>query len=239
VTQVSTHSLFASPWRALADQTVDSKTQYGNELGLDLQSENLMAIRNQFAMERHYAALVKLLALAQNNQATYAFAWSTQGAEKTRARIWQDAMAVIGVVDQQMAEDTMDHGISHMYVGKTIAAQLQSLPEDIFIKSGIQVKPGIFRLGRLFGRYEVYYTPKIVLENVGAGTAQILCIGRSTQVARCPIVMGDAVAPTYMPLAMQQDMKYRQGFYARNFTAVNPHIPSAKGAALINITGLV
>ncbi len=236
VTQVNTYSLFASPWRALADQTVDSKTQYTNELSLDLQSENLMAIRNQFAMERHYASLFKLLALAKNNQGTYDFAWPTQSSQKTRARIWQDAMAVIGVVDQVMAENTMDHGITHMYVGKNVAAQLQSLPSDIFVSSGIQVRPGIFRLGRLFGRYEVYYTPKLLSDSASA--SQILCIGRSTQVSRCPIVMGDAVAPTYLPISMQEDMKYRQGFYARNFTEVNPHYPSAMGAALINITNL-
>src|SRR5690606_7187100 len=118
--QVSTYSLFASPWRALTDQTIDSKTQYSNELSLDLQSENLMAVRNQFAMERHYGSLFKLLALAKNNAATYDFAWATQGVEKTRARIWQDAMAIIGVVDQVMAENTMDHGITHMYVGKNV-----------------------------------------------------------------------------------------------------------------------
>lgn len=236
ITQVSTFSLFATPWRCLADQTVDSKTQYTNELGLDLQSENLMAIRNQFAMERHYSSLGKLKSLAVNNSATYNFDWAGQKAEKTRARIWQDAMATIGVVDQQMAENTMDHGISHMYVGKNVAAQLQSLPSDIFVSSGVQTRPGVFRVGRLFGRYEVYYSPKVVDD--AANTAQILCIGRSNQVARCPIVLGDAVAPTYLPLAMQQDMKYRQGFYARNFTSVNPHQPSAAGAALINITNL-
>jgi hypothetical protein len=236
MTQVSTFSLFATPWRAICDQTVDSKTQYGNELGLDLQSENLMAIRNQFSMERHYAALHKLKALALNNAQTYDFDWTSQKVEKTRARIWQDAQAVIGVVDQQMAEDTMDHGITHMYVPKKTAAQLMGLPRDIFEPSGIVARPGIYRIGRLFGRYDVYYTPKGLTETTTA--SQILCVGRSPQVARCPIVLGDAVAPTYLPLAMDTSMKYQNGFYARNFTSVNPHIPSAKGAALINITNL-
>lgn len=236
MTQVSTYRLFATPWRAICDQTVDSKTQYGNELGLDLQSENLMAIRNQFSMERHYSAINKLMALAINNSQTYNFDWSGQKAEKTRARIWQDAQAVIGVVDQQMAEDTMDHGITHMYVPKKTAAQLLGLPRDIFVPSGIVARPGIYRLGTLFGRYEVYFTPKGLTESATA--SQILCVGRSPQVARCPIVLGDAVAPTYLPLAMDTSMKYQNGFYARNFTSVNPHIPSAKGAALINITNL-
>lgn len=236
MTQVSTFSLFANPWRAICDQTVDSKTQYGNELGLDLQSESLMAIRNQFAMERHYSAINKLMALAVNNSQIYNFDWAGQKAEKTRARIWQDAQAVIGVVDQQMAEDTMDHGITHMYVPKNTAAQLLGLPRDIFEPSGIVARPGIYRVGRLFGRYDVYYTPKGLTETSTA--SQILCVGRSPQVARCPIVLGDAVAPTYLPLAMDGSMKYQNGFYARNFTSVNPHQPSAKGAALISITNL-
>lgn len=236
MTQVSTFSLFANPWRAICDQTVDSKTQYSNELGLDLQSESLMAVRNQFAMERHYNAIKKLLALAINNAQTYDFDWSGQKADKTRARIWQDAQAVIGIVDQQMAEDTMDHGITHMYTGKKTAAQLMGLPRDIFEPSGIVARPSIYRVGRLFGRYDVYYTPKHITETSTA--SQLLCVGRSPQVARCPIVLGDAVAPTYMPLAMDTSMKYQNGFYARNFTSVNPHVPSAKGAALISITNL-
>lgn len=236
LTQVQTYSLFATPWRVLADQTVDSRTQYANELGLDLMSENLMAVRNQFGNERHYGALEKLKALATANAKTYDFDWSGQKAEKTRARIWQDAMAIIGMADQQMCEDTMDHGITHIYVTKKIAAQIQSLPREIFESSGLTVRPGIFRLGRLFGRYEVYYTPRGLTE--GSGTAQMLCIGRSTQVARCPIVMGDAVAPMYIPLATGEDMKSKQGFYARNFSEVNPHYPSAMAAALINVTNL-
>lgn len=234
ITQVQTYALYANPWRVMAHQTVDSKTQYANELSLDLQSENLLAIRNQFGMERHYLALAKLKALAVNQARVYDFDWANQSAQKTRAQVWQDAMAVIGIADQQMAEDTMDHGITHFYVTKSVAAQLQSLPSELFVSSGITVRPGIFRIGRLFGRYDVYYTPKGLTESAGA--AQMLAIGRSTQVARCPIVLGDAVAPTYLPLAMNTDLKYSNAFYARNFTTVNPHKPSAMGAALINIT---
>lgn len=237
ITQVQTFSLFANPWRVIADQTVDSKTQYSNELSLDLQSENLMAIRNQFGMERHYASLAKLKALAISNARTYDFDWSGQKSDKTRSKIWQDFLAVLTVSDQVMAEDTMDHGITHLYVGKILAGQFATLSREIFEPSGITARPGIFRLGRLYGRYEVYYTPKGLTET--NSTAQMLCIGRSVQVARCPIVLGDAVAPTYLPLAMNIDMKYRNAFYARNFTGVNPHQPSAKGAALINVTNLV
>lgn len=236
ITQVQNFALFATPWRIKMKQTIDSQTQGQNEIGLDLLSESLMAARNQVAMERHYMSLRKLKALAANNAATYDFDATTQLAQKTRAMIWQDFGARLGVVDQKMAEDTMDHGISHIYVTKNIKAQMESLPREIFEPSGLNARPGIYRIGRLFGRYEIYYTPKGLTE--GATTSEMLAIGRSTQVARCPIVLGDAVPPTIIPLAINDDLNRGSAMYARNFTQVNPHQPSSMGAALISVTNL-
>ena len=236
VTRVTTYSLYAKAWRILMDQTIDSQTQYNNEIGMDLLSESLMAARNQIAMERHYGALRKLIALARPLSKEYNFDYPTQIAQKTRAQIWTDFSAIIGVVDQDMAERTMDHGITHLYVGKNVKAQFESLPAELWQGSGLTARPGIYRIGRLFGRYEVYYTPKEIVDN--EGQTQILCIGRSPQVARCPLVMGDAVPPTIIPLAVNADLKRGQAIYARNFTDVNPHQPSAMGVALINVTNL-
>lgn len=236
VTQVSTYSLYATPLRVIMRQTVDSQTQYSNEIGLDLLSESLMAGRNQVAMERHYSALRKLKSLAAANAKEYDFDATAQLALKPRAQIWQDFGAVLGVVDQQMAENTMDHGISHIYVTKNVKAQLESLPNDIWEGSGLTARPGIYRIGRLFGRFEVYYTPKGLSET--QTTSEMLCIGRSPQVARCPIVMGDAVPPTIIPLAVNSDLKRGSALYARQITQVNPHQPSAMGAALITVTNL-
>lgn len=236
ITQVQNFALYATPWRIKMKQTIDSQTQSQNEIGLDLLSESLMAARNQVAMERHYSALRKLKALAVNNVDTYDFDATTQIAQKTRSQIWQDFGARLGVVDQKMAENTMDHGITHIYVTKNVKAQMESLPRDIFEPSGLTARPGIYRIGRLFGRYEIYYTPKGLTE--GATTSEMLCIGRSTQVARCPIVLGDAVPPTIIPLAINDDLKRGSAMYARNFTQVNPHQPSAMGAALISVTNL-
>lgn len=236
VTRVTTYSLYAKAWRILMDQTIDSQTQYNNEIGMDLLSESLMAARNQIAMERHYGALRKLIALARPLSKEYNFDYPLQMAQKTRAQIWQDFSSLIGVVDQEMAERTMDHGITHLYVGKNVKAQFESLPAELWQGSGLTARPGVYRIGRLFGRYEVYYTPREIVDN--EGTTQILCIGRSPQVARCPLVMGDAVPPTIIPLSVGADLKRGQAIYARNFTDVNPHQPSAMGVALINITNL-
>jgi hypothetical protein len=85
--------------------------------------------------------------------------------------------------------------------------------------------------------FEVYYTPHTVNETLTG--SQILCVGRATDAARNPIVMGDAVPPTMMPLAVGADLRTGSGFYARTFTELNPHAPSAMGAAIIDITNLI
>jgi len=155
-----------------------------------------------------------------------------------RAQIWQDLQAKFAAVDQQMASDTMDHGITHCYVNSFLAGVMQSLPDTMFVSSGIAARPGVYRVGRLFGKYDVYYSPKYVPQAADFSTAQIVCAGRSSQVARSPVILGDAIAPTFLDLNMQSDLKRNAAMYARDFTAVNPHEPSALGCALINITNL-
>lgn len=236
ITAVNTYKLHAKPWRVTTHQTIDSRTQMANELGLDPYSESVIAIQAQFANERHYEVLAKARRLAANNQADYDFSWTSRSAQMNRSQIWQDFAAVLGAVSQQMAIDTMNHGVTHLYVGKNVAAQFMSLPREIFEPSGVAERPCIFRIGRLFGRFEVYYTPKGITETANA--SQILCIGRATDVTRNPFILGDAVPPTVIPLAVGADLKQGAGFYARNFTAVNPHGSSSLGCALINITNL-
>lgn len=236
VTAVDTFQLFAKPWRVTTHQTIDSRTQMANELGLDPYSEGVIGIQAQFANERHYEVLRKAKRLAKQNTDTFNFNWTNAGDFKVRADVWRDFGSVLGAASQRMAIATLNHGITHLYVGEKIAAQLSSLQNDIWEPSGIVERPGIFRLGRLFGRYDVYYTPKEVTESADA--AEILCVGRATDVTRNPFVLGDAVAPTVIPLAVNADMKTGAAFYARNFTAVNPHQPSAMGCALITVTDL-
>lgn len=237
-TNVQTYALYAHAWRGVMRQTIDSKTQYQNELGIDLLSESMMSSRNQLTVERHRSILRKAIDLGAANQDTFDFDYDGMMQQKTRAQIWQDFTAILGNVDQQMAIDTMDRGITHLYVTKLIKAQWEALPSDLFEKSGLPSQPGIYRIGRLFGRFEVYYTPWELKEDEAAGTAQILCLGRSATPARNSFVLGDAVPLIMLPLAVNSDLRYGQALYARNFTAVNPHQPSAKGAALINVTGL-
>lgn len=237
--QATSYSLFASPFRAVYQITPEARSQFANEVGVDAGAEAMLAVRGQFAQERHYNALRKVKMIGKyNNAATYDFGYATQILQKTLAQIWQDFAAVLGAVSQQMAIDTADHGVTHLYVGKFVLAQLRSMPSELFQSSGITDRPGIFRAGRLFGLYEVYYTPKVVVEASGGTASEILCVGRSTQTARCPIIFGDASAPIFEQLGTGTDLKSGYGFSARSFTATNPHAISAKGCALITVTNL-
>jgi len=241
ITNVDMFSLWAKPWRVYTQHSMEAQTQMANELGLDPYSESLIALQSQFANERHYEVLAKAMRLAKygGNSLTFDFNWdgsSGQGLQKTRADVIQDLQSPLGVLSQQMAIDTMSYGISHLYVEKYIAAMFLSLPSTIWRPSGVQARPGIFRLGRLFNQYDVYYTPKIVAGTNSA--AEILCIGRAPDVARNPFILGDAVPATVVPLGVGIDLKRGAGFYARNFTEVNPHGPSSMGCALLNVTNL-
>lgn len=241
ITSVNTFKLYANSWRVFTQQTIDSRTQMANELGLDPYSESVIGIQQQFAMERHYKVLGMAMRLAANNTLDYDFGWQAGSlAQKTRAMIFQDFATPLGAVDQTMANDTMNHGITHLYVGKFLASMMLSMPTNIFTPSGIPARPSIYRIGRLFGRFEVYYAPKLVPESIVGGhqAASVLCIGRATDVTRNPFILGDAVAPSVIPIATNADLKTGAGFYARNFTAVNPHAPSSLGCAMINITNL-
>ncbi|QFY42998.1 hypothetical protein F6R98_10535 [Candidatus Methylospira mobilis] len=244
ITAVNIFKLHASPWRVFTQQTIDSRTQMSNELGLDPYGESVIGIQQQFANERHYKVLAMARRLAVNNHTQFDFNWATnnggESLQKTRSQILQDFATPLGVADQQMANDTMNHGITHLYVGKFMASMLLSMPSDIFVPSGLPARPGIYRVGRLFGRFDVYYAPKGVKEAIvnGTQTAQVLCIGRATDVTRNPFVLGDAVAPQVIPLAVNSDMKTGAAFYARNFTSVNPHCPSSMGCAMIDVYNL-
>ena len=238
ITAVEMFSLYANPWRVTTRQSIDARTQMSNELQLDPYTESIVAIQKQFANERHYNVLAKVRRAGANNQSSYDFAWGLRSNLMNRARIWQDFSATLGAASQQMAVDTLNHGITHLYVGKDIASQFMGMPSDLFEPSGLTARPGIFRIGRLFGQYEVYYTPREVAESADGKSAQILAVGRATDSARNPIVLGDAVPPTVKPLLAGDDLREGAGFYARNFTTVNPHRPSALGCALINVTNL-
>jgi hypothetical protein len=228
----------ATAARILTGATIDFSTQLANELGLDSRSESLMSVRTQVEAERHYAALRYIANLGRNLQREFNFDVATQKGAKSLDMMWRDAAPIFSVIDQEMAEATMDHGVTHYYVGKNLAALMQSAPADVFQTSGISGRPGIYRVGRLWGKYEIYYSPKVVEEAADGSWSEMVGVGRSSQPSRCPIILGDAVAPTFINIATTGDFSQNDGLYARSFTAVNPHVPSALGCARLKLTGL-
>lgn len=238
IVKADTYDIYANSWRVMTSVSIDATGQLRNELGLDASSEALMAIRTQMAMERHYQALRMVGDLGLNNVQTFDFQFATRSQQMVRAQIFQDLQAKFAAADQKMAIDTMDHGITHAYCGAFMAGILQSLPSTMFESSGIAARPGVYRVGRLFGKYDIYYSPKVVVEPTDFSASQFICAGRSSQVARNPIILGDAISPTFLDLNMQSDLKRSAAMYGRDFTSVNPHEPSALGCAIINVTNL-
>jgi len=239
ISNVEVFPLFALPWEANTQIAMGASTQMQQELGLDGYSEGMMTINLQYANERHYDALTMARRIAANRQYTFDFDYPNRKVQLVRSMMWLDFAYQLGVASQVMANETINHGITHLYVGKEVLSQWQALPGDLWQPSGIVERPGIYRAGTLFGKYAVYYDPRATEALVSSHmSSTVLCIGRATEVARNFIVMGDAVPPTMVPLSVGTDLKRGTGFYARGFTNQNPHPPSQMGCAQILITNL-
>ena len=232
------YKLFARPSRGIVQNSMDAMTQMQGELNLDPRGQALLSLRNQYAQERLYRANAKMKRIAGNLTDTWDYGYTAQIQQKTRPQIWTNLSPILSGLSQRMANATVDHGITTLFVTGELAAQARGLTTDFWQPSGLVDRPGVYRLGKLFGLYDVYYTPKGLTETGGGITSEILCIGRGTTVARNPIVMGDAVPPIFLPLAMGVDMVQGDGFYTRNFTEINPHLPSSQGAALISVINI-
>lgn len=232
------YAYFAAGHRALTELTIDTQGQVRNEMNLDPASNSLFSLRTQLTNEQHYYALNLGMLVAANNATTHDFNLAAQFAAKNISEIFMDVEQTLFTVDQQMIADTLDHGITHLYVNDQLGGIICALPSTLFEKSGVAPRAGIYRLGRLFNKYEVYFTPKIVTGNKAAGTASMLCVGRSNDVGRNPIVMGDAIAPMFIPLATNSDLIMKQAYYQRSFLNLNKHMASAKGFARVDFINL-
>lgn len=226
-------SLYCAPTRLIMQATPDSRSQSQSELGADRLTIAVQAARTQLANERYISALHKVRKLAKNTSRTYDFNAGEQLLQKTRAQGWRDFGAFVAAVDQDVANQTMEFGLSFMYVGEIGMAQFLCMDKTDFVSSGVAAKPGIWRVGRYKDKFDVYYTPYVVEET--DTDIEILCIGRSPQVARNPIVFSDAVSPTLIPLAVNSDLKTGAALFSRQLTEVNPHKQSALGCALITV----
>ncbi|WP_292999993.1 hypothetical protein [Nevskia sp.] len=239
-TKAEVFKIYANPDRGIVRASVDAIGQFEAEVGLSPLTMSSEAARIQFMNERHYRALRKLYRIAQSNGnvETFNFDWPNASQQKIRSMVWLDFLAVLGITGQRMAEATKDHGVTQLYVPRNVGAQMKYLPRDMFTPAGITERAGIYRLGRFMDVVDVYYSPKVVSQTADNKGATILAIGTSMTAARNPIIISDAVAPSFFPLSTGNDMNSGYGFYARTYTETNPHDLSAVGAALIEVTNL-
>lgn len=228
--------LFCSASRVMMSVTPDSRTATQSELGADGLTIATQAARTQAANERYIMAMRKAKGMAKRTQRVYDFDGPRQLVEKTRSLIWTDFGSFVAKVDQEVANQTMEYGLEMFYVGDLGMSQFLSMSTVDFVPSGIASRPGIYRLGKYKGKYDVYYSPYVVEET--EDSFEILAIGRSPQVARNPIVMSDAVPQTLIPLAINKDLVSGAALYSRSLTEVNPHYQSAIGVALIKVTNV-
>lgn len=231
--------MHARAWRVRTSQTIDSRTQMANELGIDPVAQSLYTMQQQISNEKHYMALRKMKALSANILETYDFDWAGQKAAKDRTSVWRDMGSPLEKVSQQLIAKNLGAGVEYLYVGEEIAAEWRGLAgTDIFVDSGIRHHQGIYRIGTFKG-IPAYFVPKTAgIINETPNSAEILCIARHADTARSPIIVGDAVPPTLINLAVTDNLVTGSAFYMRSFMEVNPYGPSQFGSARITITNL-
>lgn len=227
-------SVVARDWKAKSEITRESLEKMTRELNVSPASELTVGIQGQFTNERHYNMLNRAMRLATSNQYSFDLGYSNRAVNMNVSQMFRDMMAVIDEASQDMVESTNSHGISFIYVGKALARFFNSLPSEMFQKSGLARKPGIFRLGTLAGTIEVYYAPGLFTE-IGT-TGQMLCLGRGSDVARSAFVMGDVVPPLLQDADGGVAMAERASFYAKVFNTLNPHAITWGSAAMIDVT---
>ena len=234
--------MHASNYRANVVVTPEAAVQFSREIGVDPAFEGTMAIRQQFGLEQLYSTLQKLSIIGQFTQKnTFDFNWKAQGLEKTQAEIAVELIGLIAKESQIMANRNTSHGISHIYVGDTMRAVFLSLGADFFEPSGIAERPGAYRLGRLAGRYEIYYTPKGIIPEIGEkplGDRMLLIGANAANPAFNPVIMGEAAAPnieSIAPNAQSPDKGY--WVTGKNFNEQNPVNLFAQSVAVIDVLG--
>lgn len=239
---IQVYSLFADVERVLTSTDIDAQTQAIRELNIDMSSQQLRAARAQQTMERYYRALRMASAASKNTVLEHDFEMATRHSALVRAEIWRDFGPTLSKASQRIAENTADYGAGFAYVDRSVTAELMGLPSTMFTPSGMRDSAGIWRVGRLMDMVDVYSLPDgtgVLGGNAAAGEHEMLVIGRGSDVGRAPVVMGDAVPPMLMDLAMNKDFSANRGIYTRSFTKRNPHRASALGCARINLTGLI
>ncbi|AZI14477.1 hypothetical protein ACU6T4_05660 [Avibacterium paragallinarum] len=235
------YTMFAKSYRSKVVVTPEAERQFSQEMGIDPATEGTMMIRMQFAQEHLYKALNDATTIAKfHNANEFDFDWDEAGKRKSQEEIAKILLSKIDMISQEMANRNGSHGVSHIYVDDRIRTILSALGGDYFESSNISARPGSYRLGRLGGMYEVYYTPKGLgkrTESGGKKAARMLLIGaNSAQPAFNPFIFGEVGAPKIDRINPNSESP--EGGYwvtGKNFAEQNPVPEYAASVALLDV----
>ncbi|THA05536.1 hypothetical protein [Rodentibacter pneumotropicus] len=235
------HSMYAKSYRAKVVVTPEAERQFSQEMGIDPATEGTMMIRMQFAQENLYKALNDFTNIAKyQGSETFDFDWDEAGKRKSQEEIAKVLLSKIDMISQKMANRNGSHGVSHIYVDDSIRTILSALGGDYFESAGQSARPGVYRLGRLAGMYDVYYTPKGLgtgVESGGKKAGRMLLIGANAgQPAFNPFIIGEVGAPKIDRINPTSDSP--EGGYwvtGKNFAEQNPVPEYASSVALLDV----
>lgn len=240
-TMAKKFTLFAKNYRSKVVVTPEAALQFNTEMGIDPAVEGTMTLRSQFAQEHLYKILNEATTIAKYHHATeFDFDWDEAGKRKSQEEIAKILISKIDMVSQEMANRNGSHGISHIYVDDRIRTILSALGADYFESSNLSARPGSYRLGRLAGMYEVYYTPKGLGKPTESGAkkgGRMLLIGaNAAQPAFNPFIFGEIGAPKITKIdstALSPDGGY--WITGKNFAEQNPVPEYATSVALLDV----
>lgn len=227
---------FAYPQSGTFHVTQNAKAQFLHEVRLDPHSEALSRLRHQASLERWNESLQALNKIGSNYIEVIDLNSSSRQNYRSRKDMWRDVLFVISQADVNMATRTNTSGIGVIYVGAKCAGELLALSDDLFKPSGLRHSNTIYRLGRLADKYEVYHVPNLVNETTNS--VEMLVVGKSEQVALNPYIVGQVVAPTFLDLKTDNDLKEGAGYFSLGAGAVNPFSQAASGVGKVVVTGL-
>lgn len=214
----------------------EAKVQFNTEVRLDPASEGMYAMQQQSLIERHYNYLNSMYRVAKSYKHVANLNSSKRLDVRDMNDLWSDVLFTLKDADMKMLVRTQSYGIAALYVGNKGAAHIMSLARDTFEPSGSPAAAGIFRLGRLFRKYDVYFTPNLLNETVDS--IEMLAVGSSAQTGMNPYIVGDVLSPTFKNLSLTTSLMEGAAYFAAGAARINPYQRAAKGAALISVTGL-
>lgn len=216
----------------------EAKHQWQSDVNLDPATQATIALRNQYYNERHMQAIDCMYEIAQSHQNNFSLDWLNRLSQRSIGSVVQDLYFSLSKVDTDMVMRTQFSSLGVIYVGRDAIQYFEAMDPSIFVRSGIRKRPGIFRLGKWCGQYDVYFTPSPKLNRPINGAFQMLCIGRSDQVAGNPYITGDALSPIITPFSINNDGEQGSFYFGALSDTVNPFSNIAAAASLINVTDL-